>query len=590
MSPTRFHCATSLLFWDVPSNATDSCDENGNFVVEGQLLMSRSARVALIDDEGNVVNSQSEDITTYHPIADHYEQSSEQIWGKVCKLIKKVTRKSPIDGEAATEFQRRIKGIGFAATCSLVALDENDKPVSLSVTGEDSQNIIMWMDHRAREEADSINATGHELLKYVGGKVSLEHQIPKLLWIKKNMPEAWSRTKKFFDLADYLTYKASHDDTRSICTLVCKWNFAGHQFTKEGGRGWDDSYFQQIGLNDFVDEHYVRIGGSKIRNVGDRLGRGLCKEASERMSIPTGIPISTGVIDAHAGGIGLLGTIIEGDAPSAQASSRVRGRMAVISGTSTCHMIVTDQAKFVPGVWGPYFSAMIPDMWLLEGGQSATGGLIDFIVKNHSAYNQLDEISKKSQYSPLEVLTHRLHRMAVTQKIELDRLTSDLHVLPYFHGNRSPRADPTLTGAICGLKMRGSVDDLAVLYLAVLQSIAYGTRHIIEEMSSKDVHIDTLLMTGGATKSELVIGQHANVTGVRIVTCRGDAVLGGAAILAASASKLFDNLPQCMQKLNRFHRLVKPDESVRGYHEAKYRVFLKMYEDQMSYRTIMSQN
>ncbi len=45
-----------------------------------------------------------------------------------------------------------VRGIGFDATCSLVALDANDKPVTVSPTGKDEQNIIVWMDHRAPTE------------------------------------------------------------------------------------------------------------------------------------------------------------------------------------------------------------------------------------------------------------------------------------------------------------------------------------------------------------------------------------------------------------------------------------------------------
>lgn len=63
--------------------------------------------------------------------------------------------------------------------------------------------------------------------------------------------------------------------------------------------------------------------------------------------------------------------------------------IGLICGTSTCHMAVSRQAKFVPGVWGPYWSAMVPGMWLNEGGQSATGKLIDHVIESHSAYQSV---------------------------------------------------------------------------------------------------------------------------------------------------------------------------------------------------------
>lgn len=81
-------------------------------------------------------------------------------------------------------------------------------------TGEDKQNVILWMDHRAQEEADFINAQGHEMLQYVGGKVSLEMQTPKMLWLKKNLPSSWNRAALLFDLPDFLTWKATGSESR----------------------------------------------------------------------------------------------------------------------------------------------------------------------------------------------------------------------------------------------------------------------------------------------------------------------------------------------------------------------------------------
>ena len=53
------------------------------------------------------------------------------------------------------------------------------------------------MDHRAIEEAKMINETSNEVLKYVGGKISPEMQIPKLLWLKRHLPSSFSSSKLF---------------------------------------------------------------------------------------------------------------------------------------------------------------------------------------------------------------------------------------------------------------------------------------------------------------------------------------------------------------------------------------------------------
>ncbi|KAL7290652.1 hypothetical protein TKK_0015413 [Trichogramma kaykai] len=112
-----------------------------------------------------------------------------------------------------------IKGIGFDATCSLVAIGENGLPVTVSPTGLDDQNINLWMDHRVSEQAHFINKLGHKLLKYVEGKISLEMEIPKLLWLKQNLPGTWKRTELFFYLTDFLTWKATGCESRLSCSL-----------------------------------------------------------------------------------------------------------------------------------------------------------------------------------------------------------------------------------------------------------------------------------------------------------------------------------------------------------------------------------
>ena len=144
-----------------------------------------------------------------------------------------------------------------------------------------------------------------------------------------------------------------------------------------------------------------------------------------------------------------------------------------------------------------------------------------------------------------ELLNAALDRLAEAKGVPFPAaLTRSLHVLPHFHGNRSPRADPTLLGAISGLRLSDGVDDLAVLYLATIQAIAQGTRHILEAMNARKYQIDTILMCGGGTKNPVFLREHADVTGCRVVLGREpEAVLLGAAMLGAVASGDFRLAP-----------------------------------------------
>ena len=336
-----------------------------------------SARAGVFDHEGHLLGTAVHPIRMWRPQPDFVEQSSDDIWRACCAAVREAVEQSGIE-------PRQVKGIGFDATCSLVVLDTYGEPVSVNPTSNDEQNVIVWMDHRAVEQAQRINTTKHEVLRYVGGTISPEMQSPKLLWLKENLANSWQRAAMFFDLPDYLTYRATGDATRSLCTTVCKWTYLGHEQAKQQttdsiGR-WDETFWRDIGLGEIADESFARIG-RRVRPMGEPLGKGLTERAAQELGLKPGTPVGVSIIDAHAGGLGVIGAAVDGTAPSPQDMER---RLALIGGTSSCHMAVAGEPRFIPGGWGPYFSAMIPDLWLNEGGQSATGALIDHVIFSHA--------------------------------------------------------------------------------------------------------------------------------------------------------------------------------------------------------------
>jgi FGGY-family pentulose kinase len=537
-----------------------------------------SARAGIFDARGQRLGMGVCPIQMWRPEEDFVEQSSEDIWRASAKAVAQALREAGIGlGDTG-----RIKGIGFDATCSLVALDENDRPVTVSPSGHDEQNVIVWMDHRAMEETAAINATHHDVLKYVGGTISPEMETPKLLWLKKHLGMSWSRAARFLDLPDFLTYRATGIDTRSLCTTVCKWTYLGH----EGTAGlWDESYFRQIGLGDLADGGFAKIG-KVVRPMGERIG-GLTAKAADELGLAAGTPVGVSIIDAHAGGLGLLGVPLDGRAPN---EASLEERLALIGGTSSCHMAVSVEAKFIPGIWGPYKSAMVPGMWLTEGGQSATGALIDTTIHSHARAAELTERGKAEGKSIYALLNERLAELARREKCaSLAELTRELHVLPDHHGNRSPRADPTLRGMVTGLKLSDTVDSLALLYLATVQAIAHGTRHIIDAMNAKGYRISTIIACGGDTKNPIFLREHADATGCRVVLAKEpEAVLLGAAMLGAVASGQQASLLAAMGAMNEAATVIEPaGGDIARFHEGKHRVFLRMHDDQLAYRDLI---
>ena len=275
-------------------------------------------------------------IEMWRPRPDFVEQSSEDIWAACRAAVAGAMARAGISSEV-------VRGIGFDATCSLVVLDGDDKPISVDPDGDDTRNVVVWMDHRAIPQAQRINADRHAVLDYVGGRISPEMETPKLLWLKENLPETWRRAARFFDLPDFLTYRATGVNTRSLCSTVCKWTYLGHE-----GR-WDEAYWRSIGLGDIADKGFACVG-TKVRPMGEAIGTGLSEQAARDLGLNPGTAVGVSIIDAHAGGLGMLGTELDGHSPSAQ---DMECRLALIGGTSSCHMAVVARGMFRARCLGP---------------------------------------------------------------------------------------------------------------------------------------------------------------------------------------------------------------------------------------------
>jgi FGGY-family pentulose kinase len=217
-----------------------------------------SARACIINQDGNIVGLSSENIGLWQPQQSYYEQSTTDIWKCICHSVQRALNQANIDSST-------IRGIGFDATCSLaVFTHDTDEPVS--VTGPDfdrsgnDHNVILWLDHRPVEETAKINSTKHNLLRYVGGTMSIEMEIPKVLWLKNNMRKELFDRCKFYDLADALTHLATGNEKRSFCSVVCKQGYV--PVGVDGSvKGWQDDFLKEIGLEDLTEDNFKRLGG-----------------------------------------------------------------------------------------------------------------------------------------------------------------------------------------------------------------------------------------------------------------------------------------------------------------------------------------
>ncbi|MEY4760382.1 MAG: D-ribulokinase [Pseudomonadota bacterium] len=522
-------------------------------VFAGIDIGSASVRVGLYDATGHRLAFCVRPIQQFRPRDLFVEQSSADIWSAICSAM----RAALADAGVAPE---TVVAIGVDATCSLVAVGEGGTSVSVAEDGDAARDIIMWMDHRAGTEAEILNATRDPALAYVGGAVSIEMELPKILWIKRHLPERHAQVERYFDLADYVVWRLTGSDVASVCALGCKWNWLAHE------QRFSDSLLAAVDLSELPG-----IVPARVLPVGSVAG-GLSSSAASELGLPPGVRVATGIIDAHAGGVALVGA-----APA--------GALALITGTSSCHMVASERAVMVPGVWGPYYGAMLPGLWLSEGGQSATGALLDWTLRQHSGYAAIEAEAARDGTTAYDVLNRHVAALQAREPWP----SAHLHVLPDHHGNRSPRADAEARGSLVGLSLEEGPDALARLYLATIEAIAYGTRHVIETMNAAGHGIRRVVMCGGGTKNPLMLRVHADALGLDIQLAEDDdAVTLGAGVLAAAASGEFRDIASAATAMVRPGGCVAADPAQRAYHDAKYQVFLDLYDSQRAARAAMS--
>ncbi|TGP23384.1 FGGY-family carbohydrate kinase, partial [Mesorhizobium sp. M1D.F.Ca.ET.234.01.1.1] len=146
--------------------------------------------------------------------------------------------------------------------------------------------------------------------------------------------------------------------------LTAKWTYLAHEQTS-----WRRDFFETVGLGDLFEHGNLP---EKASPVGADIGP-LTAQAAAELGLGEKCRVGASVIDAYAGALGVLGGFA-GD------QKNISRHLALIAGTSSCVMAMSPDPQPFAGVWGPYYGAALPTLWLSEGGQSATGALLDHII------------------------------------------------------------------------------------------------------------------------------------------------------------------------------------------------------------------
>ena len=435
-----------------------------------------------------------------------------------------------------------ISGIGIDFTaCTMIPLDRDTEPLCFDEKFMDAPHAFakLWKHHASQPEADRITEIalkrGEAFLSRYGGRISSEWMLPKIWQILNESPGIYHATHKFIEAADWIVFKLTGNERRNNCA-------AGYKalWSKRDGYPSKD-FFKALDprLEDLVDEKLSR----EIYPIGSKAGE-ITAEAAKLTGLAEGTTVAVANVDAHAAfpAMGLTKP----------------GKMLMIMGTSTCHMILAKEDTKVPGICGALEDGIIEGFIGYEAGQPCTGDMLDWYVQNLVPARYLEQADIHS------VLSKKASFLRPGQ--------SGLLALDWWNGNRSVLNDADLSGVVLGCTLSTRPEEL---YRALLEAVSFGTRLIIDTFEESGIYVDELYATGGiAEKNELLMQICADVTDRRIwVSGSSNSSALGSAIFAAKASGIYDSIREAVKKMGR-----KPEKYFIPIHEnvIKYK---KLYQE-----------
>ena len=460
---------------------------------------TESLRARVHDLEGRCLGSCAIAYRTRFSAGARAEQDPADWWTHLVEATRGAILDAGIDAAA-------IEAICCATTCcSVVALDEN---------GDALRPALIWMDVRASEEAEAVLATGDPALALNGkgaGPVSAEWMIPKALWLKRHEPQTFDSAHRICEYQDYLTFKLTGEWAASLDNVGLRWHYRN-----EAG-GWPASLVESLGLGALLDKWPPRVVAP-----GELVGT-LSASAAQQLGLSPRVKVVQGGADALIGMIGL--------------GVARPGQLALITGSSHLLFGVTREAMHAPGVWGAYADIVYPGRYIVEGGQTSTGSIINWLGRLSGAPLDFDELNRRAAKLPPGA--------------------DGLLVQDHFQGNRTPYTDATSRGAIVGLTL---AHEQHHLFRAIMEGIGFGTRTILDAFRTAGYTGTEITVGGGASASALWLQIHADTAGVPVVTPDSpDAPSNGAAILAACGAGHFDSIDEGIEAMVRPGRRFEPD-------------------------------
>lgn len=409
--------------------------------------------------------------------------------------------------------------------------------------------VKLWKHHSAQPHADRINELAHSRkeswISRYGGKISSEWEFAKALQLLEESPEIYSAMRYWIEAADWIIWQLCGNYVRNVCT-------AGYKGIFQDGKYPSTEYLNALNpaFADFISaklEH--RIG-----ELGAKAGT-LTKEASLWTGLPEGIAVAVGNVDAHV--------------TSAAANAVNPGQMVAIMGTSTCHVMVSDQLAEVPGMCGVVPGGIVSGKLGYEAGQSGVGDIFGWFANNYVP----EDYAENAQKLGKDIHTY-LSDLAIKQPVGGHGLVA----LDWQSGNRSTLVDHQLSGLILGLTLATRPEEI---YRAIVESTAFGARKIVETFNNSGVPVKEFIAAGGLIKNKFVMQIYADVLNMPITVIRssqGPAL--GSAIHAAVAAGAYKDVVAASAVMGGVEQIkFNPDVHNARVYDELYRHYSSLYEE-----------
>jgi FGGY-family pentulose kinase len=493
-------------------------------VFHGLDVGTQSVRAALYDASGGCRGYATAPLETVHPRPAWAEQDARAWWPAAHAAVAGAIGQAGVPGED-------VAAIGLDCTACTV--------VACTADGEPLRPALLWMDQRAFREAEEISATNDPILRYVSGVVSPEWMLPKALWLKRHEPEVYAHSGRLVECTDWFMFRLTGEWTLSLNNVTVKWNYA----RPDGG--WSRALLTAVGLEDLPEKwppSIVPLGGGQGR---------LSPAAAGELGLPPGTPVAQGGIDAYLGMLG-LGAVGAGD-------------LALILGSSTCHLAMSPRGLFGSGMLGCYPDAVTPGLYTLEGGQTATGSILNW-YRQHFAGAEAAEAQRTGRHV-YEILDAKA--AAVPPGCE------GLVCLDYWQGNRCPLKDPHARGVLWGLTLGHGPGHV---FRSIYEATAFGTRHILEDLEAHGFAVGRLFAGGGGARSRLWLQIHADVLSRPVaVPADAEACALGSALVAAVHAGHFAGLEEAAQRMVKIAEVIEPQPGHRSAYDAAYARYRATY-------------